>query len=103
MEIEGLTPEIMRDILWEDGYGYNDNDPGAPPVFEKVEQTEWIHSHKCQECVVIFSYQGKFYEFIVTRSGDDFTDWVYDDLDPREVMEVEKREVVTTEWVRVLK
>lgn len=76
----------------------------APIGFEVVEEGDWAQDHKYQLKDWIFKYEGKFYQLTESRSGSPFTDWYYDRDDWGsyiEVDQVEPKEVITTQWVRV--
>lgn len=71
--------------------------------FEHIETGDFVQDGKYQWCPMVFKYQDRFYCYDVQRSGSPFTDWVYEwewmKKDAYvECYEVEKVEVVTTDW-----
>ena len=81
--------EMMEDIEGGDG------------DWEIVEEGEWTQDYKYQhkESVVKHVPTGKCYHYEISRSGSPFTDWYYshEDGDFPDLVEVEKKERVTTE------
>ncbi len=68
--------------------------------FTLIEDGDWIHEGKSQYREVVFQdlSDKRFYRFFESRSGSPFTDWHYDGVFFGDVEEVEKREIITTEW-----
>lgn len=71
-----------------------------------VEEGEWEQDHKFQSLELIFTDGEKNYRGYIGRSGSPFTDWTYDSEvygadDIENISVVEKKEVVTTQWVAV--
>lgn len=69
--------------------------------FEIVEEGGWTQNNRYQLKDWVFTYAGKFYRLIESRSGSPFTDWYYDSDDwgsQVEVEEVEPVEVKITKW-----
>lgn len=95
-----LTLEAYKEIVWED--------LDEESQYQIVETTEWTQDHKYQTRDVIFKDKetGKFYEIYESRSGSYHSDWFYDheywktDNDVPTPVEVKKKEVTITKWVR---
>ena len=67
-----------------------------------VEEGDFSQDHKMQSAELIFTDGEKFYMGDVVREGSPYTDWYYwDDDSDAGVIEVEKREITVTKWVRV--
>ena len=87
-----LTADQVKDMCYEDSDEY---------VY--VEDSGWEQDGKYQFCQYIFSFEGKYYEVYISRSGSPFTDWYYswDDSDEFEAHEVKRVNVTTTVWETV--
>ena len=69
-----------------------------------VEKSGWEDVGKSQYCDIIFEYNNRFWCFSVDRSGSYHTDYYYGFVESNSgemAHEVEKVEVVTTEWKSV--
>ncbi|MBT0952042.1 hypothetical protein KJK38_00150 [Bacillus velezensis] len=93
-----LTIEQLEDMAFEGGINIGD------VTYTVVEESGWEYDHKYQSKTVIFTDGNNHYRGEIGRSGSEWTDWTYDSEiygadDPAEITEVEKREVVVTEWV----
>ena len=90
-----LSQEDFRSLVWEELDDY-----------EIVEEGDWEVDYKWQHCENIVQHipTGKFYSYIVSRSGSPYSDYYYSyedgGVELTEVQQVEK--VVTTkEWIPV--
>lgn len=75
-------------------------------TLDVVEEGDWVHEHKYQSLEVIFTDGERYYRSHIGRSGSEWTEWLYDSElygagSTAGVVEVEKREVTVTRWVRV--
>ena len=82
-----------------DEYGEEDT------PFELVEQGDWIQDYKYQwrENILKRVSDDTFWVYDEGRTGSPFTEYYYNDQDDEflDLYQVEKKEVVTTEWVRI--
>lgn len=72
--------------------------------FKLIEQSEWVDEGKYQYQDTIFEYGGKMWMLSVSRSGSYFSDYYYGFAEEHRgetAHEVEKKEKVTYEWVKV--
>lgn len=70
-------------------------------TLKTVEEGEFEQDHKHQVAEIVFTDGKNFYRGFVSRSGSPFTDWEWDDWGDADIVKVEKKEVVVTQWVPV--
>lgn len=92
-----LTVKELEEIYCEGGVNVDGK------WLTSVEEGEWVHDHKSQSLELIFTDNEKFYRGFIGRSGSYHSGWDYDSdiygSSSADIREVEKREVITTEWV----
>lgn len=91
-------PKDVVEEAWED-----DQSEHEGVKLTLVEKGDWVSDAKWEHCELIFKFGDKFYSATAGRSGSYWTDYTYNwEYETEiELREVEKREVVKTEWVAV--
>jgi hypothetical protein len=92
-----FTGEQLLEI-WREG-GFEDAN-GEYQEVEIVEgEDDWQVEHKCEQSQIIFKYQDKYYAFWLTRWGNYWSGYEYDE--PEDAYEVEQVEKTILVWKAV--
>lgn len=86
-----VDPVLMKELFFQ-----KETDKEG---FEFVENEEWQDDGKYSYSSVIFKHGDKTYACNVSRTGSYYSDYHYSFDD--EAYEVEKKEVITLQWVNV--
>lgn len=98
-----MTGEIIKwaDLSEELQECFNYCEFNGDEDFEVVEEGDWVCDYKYEICTNVFKRKsdGKYFAHDQSRSGSYHTDYYYND--PEDLYEVERKEVVTIQYVMV--